>query len=353
MKKPIKKATLGIIPFVDRLPLTEEDWNFSAERVPDLELVPCLLFEFLRESATARQLEQDLIEKQRAIVPPTAAEFQDQWKRDNARLSGCDVNEDPPVPAANVALNKQLEQLHSLRFNINHKLDMTGFISEAVAPYEKPEDLLKTPWQKLLPQTKEILVRYCTRVNKPAFISESEFDTDQLAAAMRENVRIEMEEFKANNQAPGSAVARVRLKDGDKDCMAFLIVVDFGRYDDSAIRMALGGSVTEEIIANRPIDICPQSQSGSGQQRKSEWRGKLNGLGRTRLYCYYDGVGAIKQTNKLAHQWLLTDLQDKGDRAAMKSLADAKARFIRAFHEMLPFEQGKLPWCVANSRFVK
>jgi hypothetical protein len=41
---------------VPRQPLTEHDWNFS--RVPDSELIPCLLWEILRESPTARQLGQ-------------------------------------------------------------------------------------------------------------------------------------------------------------------------------------------------------------------------------------------------------------------------------------------------------
>jgi len=39
--------------------LIEEDWNFSKERMPDDELVPCLLWEFIRESKTAQQLAQD------------------------------------------------------------------------------------------------------------------------------------------------------------------------------------------------------------------------------------------------------------------------------------------------------
>lgn len=41
--------------------LTEEECNFSVDRVPDRELVPCLIREFLRESVTARQLHHDIV----------------------------------------------------------------------------------------------------------------------------------------------------------------------------------------------------------------------------------------------------------------------------------------------------
>lgn len=133
--------------------------------------------------------------------------------------------------------------------------------------------------------------------------------------------------------------------------MTFNTVIDFARFDDNSIR-AEGLRIIEEMISYRPKGIKPQVRKESGLGRHDEWRGKLNSLGRTRLYCHYDGVDALKRANPAAHQWVVASLKnDKGDRAALKALADAKARFVHAFHEILPFEKGSLPLCVANSRF--
>mgnify|MGYP003394133637 CR=1 FL=1 len=39
--------------------ISDADWWFSKDRVPDEELIPCLIWEFLSESQTVRQLVHD------------------------------------------------------------------------------------------------------------------------------------------------------------------------------------------------------------------------------------------------------------------------------------------------------
>ena len=323
MKNPPKKSTTAS---TTRPRLTDEDYRFSEDRVPDRELVACLLFEFLRESATAQKLTRGLIEKLKS----------------RGLLGLGFVGDDA---------TRFLKQVETLRFGINHPLDMSGFIYCALVPIPKWDfiGLLNNPWQQLRPDVKQTLTQCCTEVTKAAFISDSEIETDQLAEAMREAVIRDME---AGKDAPltAKAIADVVHKGSYPGRKIFGVVADYARYDDNAIRAALD-LVKEEIIRNRPKGIKPQVRKESGLGRPDDWRGKLNSLGRTRLYCHYDGVDALKRGNPTAHQWLVAGLTDKGDRAALKALADAKGRFVRAFHEILPFEKGALPLCVANSRF--
>lgn len=104
-----------------RPPLTEADWNFSPDRVPDWELIPCLLWEYLRESATVRQLALD--------YSSTPARAEDRiW-------------------------NKLFKKQTAIRFRINHELDIPEFVDRAFNPqYRKARNPTRLPWQKLPPR---------------------------------------------------------------------------------------------------------------------------------------------------------------------------------------------------------
>ena len=299
--------------------LTEEDWNFSAERVPDSELVPCLLFEILRESATVRELTHGLI----------------------AGTTGYDAD-----------ARKKMELLVGLRININHALTAPMFLRCIVDPNLRWEftDLLKSPWPKLHPKTKETLILCCIEFRKAAYISDCDSQTDQLAEAMRESV---IRDMLADSEAAATAQARTPLivKGSYEGRVIYGIVVDFAHYDDNAIRAALVDTVVPEIIKGRPKGINPQVLVESGRGRKDEWRGILNGLGMARLSARYSAQVLMKNQPKIYSQ-VAESLADKGTTAVQKKLHSARARFVDRFHEILPFE--KLPpLCLGQSRSTK
>lgn len=325
MKPPPQKLSVSSIVPESRRPLTIEDYNFSAERVPDLELVSCLLFELLRESATAQHLTQSLTEKleERGILGPGFGD----------------------------GATGLLKQVESLRFCINHPLNMLGFISCAVTPIPAWDfiGLLNNPWQKLRSDVKQLLTQHCTEVNKAAYISDCDSHTDQLANAMAESV---IEDSLADRNAPATAkaIASLDIKGSYKGRKIFGVVVDYALYDDNAIRAELD-LVKEEIIKNRPKDTQPQMRKESGLGRNAEWRGMLNSLGLARLSAHYTAQ-ELRTKLPTVYDQIAEPLTDKGTTAVQKKLDSARRRFVARFHEILLFEKDP-PLCLRPSRTAK
>jgi len=291
-----------------RSPLSRTEWDFSG--VPDNELVPCLLFEYLRESATAQRLSNALL----PLAHPTKG-----W-HDDARVL--------------------LEQVEQMRISINHPLNTPHFINMAIIPIVawNIHEQLKSPWQQLSPKPKLYLTQSCTEVDAAAYFADSDVYTDQLANAMREAV---IEDIHADKDAPAilKAMADVNLKGSYPGRKVFGIVADFARYDDNGIRAAMALR-TEEIIRSRPAGIKPQFRRESGRGRNAEWRGVLNSLGMARLSVRYK-AHVLRAKLPDAYAQITDSLADKGTTAAQKKLDGARNRFLNRFHKILPFE--KLP----------
>jgi hypothetical protein len=323
MKTASKTSAAEPTVIMARPPLTDEDFDFSSDRVPDLELMPCLLIEFLRESSTARQLELDFIE-----ASAIATRLQQKM------------------------IDKLYARLAEIRININHKLDVPGFVERAVVSTEQFMGLLQKSWQNLHPEVKQILTLRCTEVEKAAFITTDELHTYELFKAMRLAELLYMKAFESDKQLLPTADARAPLDflDGETGRMIFGVVADFSRYDDNAIRAALA-NVAEEIIKSRPKNTKPQVRKESGQGRNAEWRGILNSLGLARLYAHYTAQELKSKMPKI-YDRIAKPLKDKGTTAVQKKLDSARVRFVARFHEILPFE--KLPpLCLRQSRIVK
>ena len=305
---------------VKKAALIEEDWNFSKLRVPDDELVPCLLWEFLRESKTARTLAKDWVE----FGTPGGA-TSDQ--------------------------NLLWERMRALKFSLNHKIEMTEFIDWALGPSWMTKRLANISWQKLPLKTRQKLAEPATTINEPVFLSMGNLHTMHIDRTMQK-LTTEADDTLVNGIGAPYPPARAMLESltRGKGCEAFCIVVDWGRYDDEAIRESF---TKLAVTIKRPPGIIPQVKKGAGLGNPNEWRGKLNGLGRTRIHCYYNGVETLKRMNQPAYEWVVARSKDKGTTSATKILDAAKGRFLEAFQEIFPFEQGNLPLCVANSRFAR
>lgn len=306
---------------------TEHDWNFSADRVPPGELIPCLLWEFLRESATAQKLAQDW----RA------------WSGHRAR--GKEDNQ--------AELSARLEKL---TFVLNHKLNIREFLSRARFVWTHGE-LANGPWQELHHKTKEWLREPCDRVNEPVFIG-LEMHVGELAAVAATRFQEELARIPSvkgplsvdeANKMPPLKIPRARARlnhftPPGSVYEALCVMVDWGRYDDNAIRASFH-KLTEEVIASRPKTIEPQVEKKSGKGRLTQWRGMLNSLGVARLRGYYKSAGTLKTQNSAAYTQIAESLSDKGPSAVQKKLDAGVRRFLSRFNEVLPFE-GRPPLCL-------
>jgi len=305
----------------NRPPLTEEDWNFSSDRVPDKQLVPCLLWEFLRESKTARQLAKDWIEFFTAAGVDAAS-------RDDTSL---------------------LRRVWGLQFKLNHKLNMPAFVFHALGPAWGGRTLPDGPWQKLSPKTKQCLVELCEGVNRPVFIGTHE-DAALLAAAAR---RASTDAYNKNEEAAPHLPARAMIPftTPGTGYEALCVVVDWGRYDDNGIREGFE-KLAQVVIKSRPKGIKPQVRKASGLGRKAEWRAKLNDLGLSRFSARHHArvlqremPQAYKRiAQSLSHDASATDLEKKLNRA--------RARFEASFRSILPFEKSP-PVCLAWRKQAK
>ena len=314
--KTSRSSIVSPTTLVARQPLSAEDLFFPADRVLDRELVPCLLYELLRESVTARNLERDFVEN----------------------LKTATANE----------LDKLFARQVEIRFSINHKLDIPQFVSHIFEPrYRRAKTLATLPWQKLHPKIKNYLSEPCTRINEAAFISNNYFHTEKLAKVSREHP--EIYDLNATSVPPSRA-----MLDADtwaEGCMAFCVVADFARYDDNAIRAVIATDLADEIINSRPRGLKPQVRKESGQGRIAEWRGILNSLGLARLSARFTAQELRTKMPKIYKQ-IAKPLADKGTTAVQKKLNGARHRFVVRFHEILPFEKHQ-PLCLQPSRSSK
>ncbi len=297
--------------------------------MPDNELVPCLLWEYLRESQTARQLAREW----RELF--TAA---DAAKRDQAPL----------------AIRTQ-----SLPVKINHELRIPDFMYCAVAIVSGFHGLSGVSWRSLTPNAKRFLREPCESINPPAFIGlemharvlaedATRRFNEELARTPSTTGPVSLEELRKQPplRIPEARATLNYFKQPDSHYEAFCVVVDWKRYDNSAIKTALN-DLTKKILASRPAGVEPQIRSGwtkRNEGENSEWRGKLQSLGRARLHWRCDGVPHLRHAYSDAYAWLANNLgADKGNRAIGKSLSDGAARFKEAFWEILPFEKGNKP----------
>ena len=254
------------IPLAKKPVLTEEDWNFSKERVPDDELVPCLLWEFFRESPVAQQLINDWIN----LPDKPDSEQEKLWKR-----------------------------MKTLCLRVNHEIHLQEFINSALGPAFKYGGLKKGPWQNLHPQARKRLSGFANNVNPPVFISTGDFHLGPLAQMVAKQVKKLDDEYVSGSQySLPEARGILEIGTWGKKWEAMCIVVDWTAYDDETIRKAFA-----KLAAGlkRPPGIIPRKRTGAGLGNPNEWRGKLNSLGRTRIHCHYNGVQALKRADKAAH----------------------------------------------------
>ncbi len=310
-----------------RLALTQDDWDFSPDGVPNEELIPCLLWEFLRESPTAQTLGRDW----------------SAWIKRCGELRAHGENEPDQRPL--------WKRLSALQPAINKAVRLDDFLCRTVVQAWGFKGLAQTPWQRLSPQAKDFLSEPCVYVNKPVFVGFGLHASD-LAQSMAELDR------KASDKPPDGGVlhlpsARAPLRFfGEATQEAFCIVVDWGRYDNTAIQDAFA-KLAHEIITTRPEGVQSQTWKGSGAEGESDWRSKLQNIGLTRLYAAHSGVSGLRRTNSKAYdfiQSLMKNQNDDGPTAVQKKLTQAKKLFEGNFHKVLPFEKAA-PICLSRSRF--
>jgi len=298
-----------------RQSIAEEDWNFS--RVPDNELVPCLLWEFLRESPTARQL----------------AEAWAAWSGHMKRGEPDNQSE----------LWKMMEKL---RFKVNAPLNLEAFKTILVGAWAF-EKLWDIPWQKLSPGTKAKILYYCMAVNPPVFVSVGDLHVGMLHKAASKAFS------EACEKTPDGGTltlppARTILPYAPRGTAveAFCVVVDWGRYDNEIIKDAFA-ELGAEIAKTRPKGIIPQKQKGPGIGKGTELRGKLNSLGHARLRGFYKAAETLRTQNRAAYNFVAKRLKDDGFTAVQKSLGDARRRFKSQFREIL--QTTERPLCLGSS----
>ncbi len=298
---------------MSKIPLTEEDWNFSEERVPDNELVPCLLWEYLRESQTARKYSQG-------------------WAK--LRAEKKDVR---------AALGPRLQQIVN-GITINHHLVLHDFVINILedAWGRNPRTII--PWQKLLAQGKKRMAEPCNLVNPPVYISTGYFHLDQLKESV--DAAVKSSEAKLpDGRRVGYPPARAMLKylTRGPGCEAFCIVVDWGRYNKNAIKAAFK-KLADDITKSPPQGITPQSKKGQGRNKPRDWRAKLQRLGLARIRSYSNAVGDLTEAQKeLVRQRRRESPKTRNsqhtDSEIWQSLWDAKKDFTDTFKEIMTFEK--------------
>jgi len=258
---------------IPRSPLTREDWDFSI--VPDPELVPCLLWEFLRESETAHR-------------------FVNEWKLREEKLGPPNPNSDPEY------LERINRCFKNFRFKINHAFHQNLFIYSALngnVPFS-------TPWKKIPAEPKQLLKDGVLIVERPVAIVPP-FGFFPMFDDQSETFRV-----------------RVR----------------YGLYDDNAIRHEITTKFADAIIKCRPKGVAPQARQESGKGRNSEWRGMLNSLGLARLAGRYT-ARQLQTEMPEVYRHVAESRSDKVTSAVQNKLRDASRRFRKRFQEILPFEK--------------
>lgn len=286
--------------------LRDSEVIFSKERVPNRELFACLLWEFFRESKTVHELASDWKK-----LFKSGEQFPDQsslWQR---------TSEIKPA--------------------INHPLRVEDYVSMVVVQCFGFHDGIKTPWQDLPAATKQKLIEN-SAANPPVFIGY-DLHASAFHSALSDKERTS-EDFlvKATAMMPGHEQGKELV----------LLVVDWARYDDNAIKDGVA-SLFKNLT--RPSGIKPQVRKGSGLGNPNEWRGKLNDLGATRAFAHH-AASELKWKHLNIYDFFAAKLTDKGPTAVAKKLAAARRRFEVSFPNVLPFEKTS-PVCLSCSRFTK
>lgn len=285
-------------------PLLESEVIFSKGRVPDNELFACLLWEFFRESKIIRQLALD-------------------WR---VFFKSGDPNQDQS------ALWRRMSEIKP---TINHPLRIEEFAVMVVIQCFGLHERMDVPWQKLPSITKQKLIDGC-QANPPVFVGY-----DLHAAAFQTAFSIKR---RGEDAVMIKAAAMMPDKQPSKELV--LLVVDWARYDNNAIKEGLA-SVFKEL--SRPIGMKPQVRKGSGLGNPNEWRGKLNDLGATRAFARH-AASELKWQHPKIYKFFAAKLTDKGPTSVAKKLAAARRRFVTSFKRVLSFEKGT-PVCLTSTRF--
>lgn len=286
--------------------LRDSEVIFSKDRLPDRELFACLLWEFLRESKIVHVLASDWKK-----LMESGEQFPDQsllWQR-----------------------------TREIKPEINHPLRVEDYVSMVVVQCFGFHFGIGTPWQDLPAVTKQKLIENST-ANPPVFIGY-DLHASAFHAAISDKARTS-EDFlvKATAMMPGHEQGKELV----------LLVVDWARYDDNAIKDGVASLLNN---LSRPSGIKPQVRKGSGLGNPNEWRGKLNDLGATRAFARH-AASELKWKQSNIYDFFAAKLTDKGPTAVAKKLAAARRRFEVSFHKVLPFEKTS-PLCLACSRSIK
>ena len=302
-----------------RQPLTEHDWNFAA--VPDNEVIACLLWEFFRESPTVSKLRQDC-----------AA----------ALTAGEGLSRHNPI----------FDKVNALRVVLDRPVRTDFFTASA---FFAGATLADVPWQKLPLSshdgdlaTREKLLSL-TAVNAPAFLGDCRYGAELAAKAgemARQRLLVEDRTGFYQADIPMRARLRLELDRPDDEWEALLVVVDWGTYDNNAIRTGFA-DLAEQIIKSRPKGIKPKVRREAGRGNPNEWRSKLVNLGLARLYAAHKTVGCLKRENKEAWAYACqvrgVDKTKADTHQINQRLGQAWRRTVESFRAILPFEKGKLP----------
>jgi hypothetical protein len=284
--------------------MSEDEWRFTQDRLTDNELVPCLIWEFLRESQTVGSL---------------VAEWAEQFRL------GKDAPDQAPLSA----------KTQKLKVVINYPILLDDMVFCIVAGAFGLNKLFEQPWRSLAPAFREKVIGWGA-INPAAFIGY-----DLHAGFLQQTLR----EKQAADPDAVRMPARAMIPIPREGCEAVVLVIDWAHYDDNEIAAAF--EKLHADLMKRPEKIIPQVRKGCGLQRSAEWRSKLSALGLARLSARYQAT-QLKRVLPEAYDFIAATLSDKGPTAVEKKLAAARRRFRNSFREVLPFEK-RDPLCFAQS----
>lgn len=286
--------------------LQEEDWLFTEDLVPDDELIVCLLWEYLRESQTVRELALDWFAwSEKGQTDSSDQEQTALWGR-----------------------------MKNVIVKLNSPLQYDDFICRVLVQGFGLRKLLDCPWQQLDPTARKSIINNCA-ANPAAFIG---YDFPHLKAL---NNTIDTK----RNKGPVN-LAKAMLGDLHPGQELMLVVVDW-RYDESAIKDGIK-RLADDL--HRPEGIELEFRKASGLGRASEWRGKLNDLGVARLSRYH--ARQLELVESRAYKFLITNLSHVDPTAVEKKMSSSRRRFKASFRKILPFER-RVPHCLSIPRFTR
>lgn len=290
-----------------RQPLTEAEWLFDKDRVPDSELIACLLWEYLRESQTVAELAQE-------------------WREFHAR-------------GAKGSCSKLLERTMRIQPELNFPFERHDFVARLVQIEFGLEGRFGVPWQQLPKGCRAEYARW-------ASVAPAVFVT---GPAYLRDFRSALAEFEcADPLHPNRVVLRRNASKRIVGQELVLLVINWPAYDDGQIRAAL-----EEFAKSqrRPEDVQPAIKAGRGLGRTAELRGKLRSLGAARLQARYP-VAQLKREVPTAYDHWVRKLADNGPTAVDKALRAARKAFENSFKGIFGAKE-KTPLCLVHSRLAR